>query len=255
MTTEIVGMSKFSAKKWNSCLVEAGVKGTIYQTTHWAEHLGRLYNDKPVYITSFDKKGDIEGLLVCMESCYAKHATSSALGRYPPTFNSLYRNILSPLVHTVFPYLYWQNGPISLSGGDDNSSEDALSRLITKVLEIANERGCYAIRARPAYSGDSSRIFTSMGFSRREMGTFLVSLDAPRDVVWKRIKKSARKNIRKCNALEVHEVSRRGGIAQFHTIYVQTAEDQVQPFCLCHTSFVCGMTCKNMTLSVFSLRG
>lgn len=54
----IVELEKASVKRWNAALSEAEPKGTIFQSTFWAEFLNKTFGDRPIFLASFNKRGN-----------------------------------------------------------------------------------------------------------------------------------------------------------------------------------------------------
>ena len=80
----IVEFDKVNEETWNEALSEAEPMGTIFQSTHWANYHKKTFGDRLIYIASLDKKGKIDGLLLAIESCYAKHSVFTLLGKRRP---------------------------------------------------------------------------------------------------------------------------------------------------------------------------
>ncbi|MGD6850560.1 MAG: lipid II:glycine glycyltransferase FemX [Candidatus Bathyarchaeia archaeon] len=205
---------------WNSAIIDAGFQGTIFQTTHWAEFLKKSYGDRPTYLMSIDKKGNPQSLLLAMESCYAKHPSSTLLGKKGFLFGQLYQKILSPMIFKVSPFIFWENGPIFL-----NKNENAFADILRQVTIRAQELGCYEIKfARPAYFADNNRLFFSFGFSSTRMGTFLVSLGKSEEELFSSIDKSSRKNIRKIEQEAViRQAFRLHELEEFYRLHVESS--------------------------------
>jgi len=222
----IVELENIKAKTWNTTLIEAGVRGTIFQCTYWAEYLKKTYGDHPIYLASTDDKGNIQGLLLAIESCYAKHQTCNRLNLRTSLFDGLYGRVVSPLLHRMLPFIFWENGPIivSQSTEEKNQPNRTLFReILQRIVEKAQKRGCYEIKfARPAFFNDQSDIFSALGFWKRRMGTILVNLEQPPDVMWTRIKRLARKNIKRLQDAEIIKVSKRDELEEFYNMHVQT---------------------------------
>jgi len=232
-----VELNQVNEKNWNTALIEAGTKGTIFQSTYWAEYLRTTYGDHPIYIASLDNKGNIKGLLLAIESCYAKHPALTLLGNRGLLFGKLYKHAISPVLHKVLPFIFWEHGPIILTQDNhpmEKSRNDALFReMVEKIVEKAEEKNCYEIKlARSAFLDDHSEIFSLLSFWKRRMGTILINLEQPLDTIWSRIDRSARKNIEKLKGdIEIVKVSSRDELNEFYRMHVQTSKRaQVKTF-------------------------
>ena len=227
----IVELKEVNEKTWNTALIEAETKGTIFQSTYWAEYLRKTYGDRPIYIASLDNKGNIKGLLLAIESCYAKHPALTLLGKRGLLFGKLYKHAISPVFHKMLPFIFWEHGPIILTQSprlmEKSSGNDVLFReIVEKIVEKAQEKNCYEIKlARSAFLDDHSEIFSSLSFWKRRMGTILVNLEQPLDTMWSRIDASAKKNIKKLQGdVEIMKVSSRSELNEFYKMHVQTSE-------------------------------
>jgi hypothetical protein len=217
-------------KAWNSALTEAGPQGTIFQSTFWAQYLKRTFADRPIYITSLDRKGNIQGQLLAVESCFANHPICNRLRLQGLFFNNLYRKVVSPVLHKELPFIFWENGPIALPRAMDGE-KTLLCRKLTceileKIIERTQKRGCYEIKfARPAFFNDHSDLFLSFGFWKKRMGTILINIEQDPEVLWPRIEKSARKNIDKLEQdAEIVEVSKEDDLREFHKMHEETTK-------------------------------
>ena len=196
----IVELENVSGKTWNTAVVEAGARGTMFQSTYWAEYMEKTYGDRPIYIASIDRKGNIQGLLLAIESCYAKHTTCNKLRFNTLLFDTFYGHIVSPLLHKMLPFVFWENGPVILSQSNLHARRTLLREILEKIVEKAHNGGCYEIKiARPAFFDDQGDVFSPFGFWKRRMGTILVNIEQPLDAMWPRIERHARKNIKDLN--------------------------------------------------------
>ena len=234
----IIELKKPSEKTWNDALYEAETKGTIFQSTYWAEFLRKTFSDRPIYVASLDNKGNIQGLLLAIESCYAKHPSLTLLGKRGLLFGKLYKHATSPVLHEMLPFIFWENGPVILSQAskkDASYKEVLYQRILEKIVEIAEKRNCYEIKfARPALFNDNSNIFSSIGFQKKKMGTLLVNLEQPSEVLWNRMDKSARKNIERTEQdLQIVKASKLGELGVFYDLNVQACKrsrQKIYPF-------------------------
>jgi len=198
----------------------------------------KTYGDRPIYVASLGKKGNIQGLLLAIESCYAKHPALTSIGTRGLLFGKLYKHTISPLFQKMLPFIFWENGPVILSqspGKKSSFPKKLYQKLVKKIVEKAQKRDCYEIKfARPPFFDDHDGIFTSLGFQARKMGTILVNLDQPVEVLWKRINKHARRNIKKMEQnVEFVRVSKLGELKEFYDMHVessQRAKVKIYPF-------------------------
>ena len=97
----ILVSDKVNDNTWNNAITETGAQGTIFQTTYWAGFLKKSYGDRSVYTMSLDKKGGIQGLLLAIESCYAKHPSLTLVGKPSFLFGQIFRKMVSPVFHGI----------------------------------------------------------------------------------------------------------------------------------------------------------
>jgi hypothetical protein len=201
----IVELEKVNEKIWNETLAKVVPDGTLFQSTYWADYMKKTYGDQPIWLAHFGRKGNMLGLLLAIESCYARHATLSSSDKRALLFNTTFRKTMVLVFQKVLPSISWENGPVIFS---ERSQETQLDRSIDKellykkmvegIVKIALKKGCYAIKfARPAFSDDQPGIFSAMGFRKRRMGTLLVSLEGPIEALWNRVEKDARRTVRR----------------------------------------------------------
>ena len=141
----IVEWKSVNEKTWNGFLGEADIRGTIFQSTFWAEYLRKTFNDNPIYIASLDKKGNIQGLLLAIESCFGKYPSLTLSRTRGFVFGRLYKHIVSPFFHRILPFVFWEDGPIILSQPSTIKSSDktVYQEILRKIVERAQKRGCY----------------------------------------------------------------------------------------------------------------
>jgi len=225
----IVEFEKVNEKTWNNTVCETGSQGTIFQSTYWAEYLSKTYGDRPIYIASLDKNGNIRGLLLAMESCYAKYPFLTSLGKRNQIFGKLYERAISPLFHRLVPFIFWEHAPLILphpSVKEPSKKEELLREMIKRIMAISKERNCYEIKlARSPLFDSYSDAFSSFNFYKRRMGTFLINLEEQLDTLWSRISKYSRNRIRKFQEnVEVINVTNRKELKDFYEMHIQTSK-------------------------------
>ena len=255
----IVEFKEVNEKTWNTALIETEIKGTIFQSTHWAEYLRKTYGDRPIYIASLDNKGNIQGLLLAIESCYAKHPALTLLGKRGLLFGKLYKHTISPVFDKILPFIFWEHGPLILTQNarlmEKSSRKKMLFReIVEKIVEKAQEKNCYEIKlARSAFFDDHGDIFSSLGFWKRRMGTILVNLQEPLDTLWSRINRKARKNIEKLqDDVEIVKASNRNELDEFYKMHLQMSKRaQVKTYPYSYFASLWDHFSKNDMIAVF----
>lgn len=233
----IVESRHVNEKTWNDALKEAGNDGTIFQSTYWADYMRTVFGDHPIYLFSTDKKGNINGLLLAIQSCYAKYPSLNSSSIRGKIFGKLYKNALEPLFDRMLPFVLWQNGPVipQQSLLETRSFEKVYRGLIERIVSIAKTRNFYAIKfARPSYFTDRAELMSSFGFEKRRMGTILVDLEQSPEELWGRIGRSARRNIKKIEPdIKIFEVSKLIELQDFYDLHLQSTRRlkiKVYPF-------------------------
>jgi len=229
----IVEFEKVREKEWNAAVIGNGVNGTIFQSTHWGEYLERVFRDRPIYVASLDKKGNILGQLLAIESSYAKYTMLTSLGTRGLVLGKLYKHVASKALGKLLPFIYWEHGPIISPHSCSEKTfekEEIFNGILERIVGIAKERKCYEIKlARSAFAEGHNELFSSLGFWKRRMGTIIANIDEPLDVIWSRIDPTARKNIKKLKErVEIVEVSQRSQLEEFYRMHVETGERAAQ---------------------------
>ena len=224
----IVESSRVSERSWNDALKDAGNDGTIFQSTFWADYVREVIGDHPIYLFSTDKKGNINGLLLAIQSCYGRYPALNSRSMRGIMFGKLYETALGPVFDRILPYVLWQNGPVILQKSllENHSLEEIYSDLIENILNIAKARNIYAIKfARPSYFTDRAELMSSYGFEKRRMGTILVDVRQSIESLWGSIAKPARRNIRKTEQdVTVAEVTKLVELRDFYDLHVQSTK-------------------------------
>lgn len=234
----IVEMQNVRESVWNSALREVEPKGTLFQSTYWAEYLRRTFGDRPIYLASLDKKGNIQGQLLAIQSCYGKHAALTLSGKSGLLLSKSYKHIVSPLLHKMAPFIFWENGPIILSKSTmESSSYKMLYRqMLERIVKKAYKLDCYEIKfARPSFFCDDSEIFSSLGFKKRRMGTILDNINCSTETLWQRIHREGRRTINRAieRGIVVHKAHKFQELKEFYSLNVEAsrrAKIKIYPF-------------------------
>jgi len=238
----IVESDRTNEKSWNDALQNAGINGTIFQSTFWAEYARKIHGDHPIYLSSTDKKGNIIGLLLALQSCYGDYPAfnwGDSLSMRGFFIRKLYKAALKSVFERMLPFIQWQNGPVVLQQSmPENHSPDRTYRdLIERILRIAEETKCYAIQfARPPYFMDRAEIMFSYGFEKERMGTILVDVGQPVESMWESIDRKNRHGIKKAEQdITFAEVTKLVELQDFYSVYVQSTKRQgAKPYPFSH---------------------
>lgn len=232
----IVELKSVNKKKWESALQEAGVNGTLFQSSYWADFLEMTYKDHPIYVACLDRRGDIQALLLAIESCYAKHPSFRATSKRHKTFLPLYKHVLMPIFQKTLPYIVWENGPIVLPRFREETDKDTLNGdIIRKTIKIAKERKCYSLAfVRPSFSSDQSFLFSSLNFEKKRMGTRLINLNESLEVLWKNVNRTTRQNIERSKLnMQIETIGSIADLRLFYDMHIENcirANRTIRPF-------------------------
>ncbi len=181
---------------WNA-LVASVKEGTIYQTTYWADYIRRNEGGESVFLIARNDRGDIVGSLLAFGTVSFRW-----LLRYGILGGILYRLFNSKKIAMT-----WLYGPIVY---DKERFEDVFSSLIDGVEKIAKKRGVLFLRAASypihgdgVYFQRAPRILSTKGFKERQMATIFLKLEKDEEELWKGLKNSARKAIKKSSSIGV----------------------------------------------------
>jgi len=238
LLSTIVELKNVNKKAWEKALRSAGTEGTLFQSSYWADYLKTVYKDQPIFIASLNRKGDIQALLLAIESCYAKHPTFNATTKRHILFSHLYKNALLPIFQKMLPYIVWENGPIILPNFRDKPEKVAMYRdIIQKIIQKAKEERCYSLAfVRPAFFSDQPSLLSSLDFEKKRMGTILVNLKQPLDVLRKQVDRKDRNKFEKTEKrMQIERVRNK---ADLRLLYYMHLENQrrsnrtIRPFSL-----------------------
>jgi hypothetical protein len=221
----IVESDHVNETSWNDALRNAGDDGTIFQSTFWGEYARKVLGDHPIYLSSTDKKGNINGLLLAMQSRYGNFTVLTSSGMRGTIVHKLYETGLKRVFDRILPYVIWRNGPLVFEHSlpKDHSFDKTYCDLIEKILDVAEARNFYAIRfARPPYFADRAELMSSYGFEKRRMGTMLVDVGQSVKSMWESIDRKNRHGIEKADReITFAEVTKPAELHDFYRLHVQ----------------------------------
>ena len=183
-------------QSWNYPLRQFENEATIFQSTYWAEYLKKR-GEKPFFILAQDEHDREAGLLL-----YSKGKLKNL-----------------PLVGSLSAYYHWLYGPLIL----EKEKEALVFNVMLNFLESeARREKIYCIaNAFPPIFRDNEGYFNHFGFTGRPVGTFVVDLRKPENLLWSSIKKEARHCVRKAltNNVIVVDVSDEEGLLEYYKLY------------------------------------
>ncbi len=175
---------------WSHLLRSADRQCSLHQTEFRARYLAKSAGAIPYYLKAVDNGVTVASLL-CFERRPFDRATQKPI-----------RNISSFITGSSSGVIEWIEGPIFYR---EDKSIQALELFLSWMKEQFKSRGLNRVHCGglPLFSEhvDSSDIndaFSRFGFSRSIWATYLVDLSVGEEVLWKKINRAAKKNIKRC---------------------------------------------------------
>lgn len=190
MAITVTELESFDRAAWNR-RVESVPEGTIAQTTHIEGfHLVTGGGSRPRYLVAQDEGGQVVGQLVLLEGFFAA----------PEVVARPWLRGFIPLCDWALRTYTWMQGPLVFEKG-------AFAEILTALLghvDARAARGAYMVRraSLPAYEDGELRergreVVARFGFAPQAEATFHLDLRKTPEELWKDLKSSARKNLRK----------------------------------------------------------
>lgn len=187
---------------WDS-LVKTIPEGTIFQTTFWAKYLERYAKVRPVYLAAKGKDGSILGTLLMYQAFYFRRFLGiGIIGK-----------LIFSIMNRVIPVATWRFGPLIY---DKSNFDEILEKILTESMVIAKQKGFIFLRdiSLPIHTDRENILrghnkFLDLGFSFKETVTIILNLQKSVDELWKGLRNSARKAIKKINNLDIKVVTLR----------------------------------------------
>lgn len=213
-TLPVVAIPRPDPDWWNG-LVRRAPGGTLFQTTYWADYVADYLGWQPVYLLAQDRDGQEAGLLLFFRKSLA----------HGWTFETPWYPLVRPFLSRVRPVCTWLYGPLNvgaLRGG-----------LVTRAIldEVAVHARRHGVRAvvdarlpihgvaepEPLNAGPGSPLRV------RRQATLFVDLEAGEDVLWRRLKPAARKNLRRLQGqgLVVERLDDPAQLPEYHELYAR----------------------------------
>lgn len=190
MAIAIRELSGFDRTAWN-CRVESIPEGTINQTTHVdGFHMVTGGGFRPRYLVAEDEEGKVVGQLVLFQGPFAAQEVVSRPLLKP----------FRPLCDWAFSTYTWMQGPLVFA-------KERLAEIHSALVQYVDRRATretFMVRQAtlPPYEEAELQLqagasMAGSGFNPQPRSTFLVDLRRTPEEMWKGLKSSARKNLRK----------------------------------------------------------
>jgi hypothetical protein len=197
---------------WNERLM-ASPDGNVFQTTYWAEYLRAQERVEPLYLIARER-GEVVGLWMVTRGFQWQERLQSHPLRTP----------LRGALQVVAAEYRWKYGPVVLRTW---STERVLSSLYSGLDELAHSERVSRVMGQhpPVADADAHhRTCVSSSFLHQPSATILVDTTADVDALWQRLKPSARKAVRHCEAqgVRVEQIEHAAQLATYQETLRET---------------------------------
>lgn len=176
---QIIVSNHTSRSEWDEILYKACPEGGLLQSYYWAKVINSIDKGVPIFIRINNGSNVVAQALL--------------MKRYP--FNRIKKRKTFPL-----PYIACLDGPVIL---DTNNIGVITEMILRTTLSIAQKALCTHITFTPSHTsqldkeGNVKSLYRKFGFTMKKWATYLVDLRYSEEELFKRIRHSARKCIKK----------------------------------------------------------
>lgn len=180
---------------WDSIIQSIPKQASLYQSAIWAKINQELDQATPIFLY-VEEGQEIVASLLCFHSL--------PWDRYR---NKRKRSFLNYMLGRNRGSILWRRGPTITRDREKNI--EALSLILEWLEKYAETHSLFEIRGMAAphnalsNSNVLAEVFNSSGFQSREMATFLMDLTVGEEDLWRNLKRSARKSVKKAKRLGV----------------------------------------------------
>jgi len=171
-------------KKWNKWLLKS-YNAHLFQSKQWADYLQELSGLKPYYLMIYDNK-KICGQLLFFKAPYTYNKSLKGISRF-----------FEPLIKSIY-VLTWKNGPII---HEKDEFSHILSLILNEVEKSDRISLIYDINC-PIYDNiehkKCKKVLKINKYDTKLWATFIIDLSLDIEVLWRNIKKEARRNVKRC---------------------------------------------------------
>ena len=195
---KIITIEEIEKSDWSK-FVFNHPKGNVFQTPEMYEVYAKTKKYEPIFLAIIHNN-NIQALL---------------LAHIIKEFNRDFGSISSRSII--------QSGPIF---NENKVGLEALKLLLTEYDRIVKKRALYTEIRNMFDVSEFNHIFFESGFLYKEMLNFLIDLTKGRDLVWKDIHKTMRKNIKRAERkeIQIEEITNKGQISKFYTSLLEVYE-------------------------------
>jgi hypothetical protein len=200
---KVTGHTEVPLPDWDA-KVSSVPEGSIFQTTGWAAYLAETGN-RPYFVVARDETGNVKGVLLG----YREKVGEEEQDEGRPTFF----RFVELRVKRIFPVLRVLNGPLIL---DKRRAGEICCAIWKEVDRICSADRIFQLRGRRPIHGPAPCVGSVESPTGKEVisspwGTYLIDLTLTESEMWKRLKRSARKAIRRAQEQGVTVKMIRGG--------------------------------------------
>ena len=179
--------------EWNKWVSESP-DGSLFQTTYWADRLIELLGYEPRYLTLHNEHNpEPVALLLYFRTGYKRLYY----------WQKPYDVIALLILKRIAPVYLWHGGPVVLSG----DPKTIILTLLSEVERLAKAER--VVRIEPSELTILNGLFPLDNWSPKMWATYRVDLQLDKETLWRNLKNSARKAIRRAerDGVTVREIS------------------------------------------------
>lgn len=178
LRVQILTNNEIDKEAWNDNL-KISLNSDIFQTSYYADFLGEYYDLKVYYCYVFDSDIPVAQLMFFEDDEFRRYY-----------FERPWSNCIKKAVRKFFSVFIWWHGPV-IHVIDRNEEIDKL--LFCELRLFAKQRNAYRIKYILPYNHGKHLQYDN----KSGMETVLLNLEVEKDELWRQLKHSTRKNIKK----------------------------------------------------------
>lgn len=182
---------------WDS-LIGSVPEGTVYQTTYWARYLEKYAKIKPLFFIAKGEKNEIlASLFLYRTNAFKRLLRLGVLG-----------NLASKVINKFIPVFTWNFGPLIY---DKYNYDEIFEYFIGDIIRRLSRKGMILLRQISVpihgdreYMTKAHNILMNLNFCQKQISTILINLRKKESELWANLNHSARKAIKKTDALKLN---------------------------------------------------
>ena len=171
---------------WWNTLIAQSPDATIFQTAHWANHCEDCLQYGPLYLLATNADGRPVGACLVFKTAHEQQYIFEQPGS----------RLLIPMFRSLVPSFVWLSGPLCWVEEQEVAIAQAL---ITAIDKLALQNSALFVKGGPLIvdKANLTDFLVNQGFEKKPWATLLVDLSPDEETLWKNLKHSAQKAIRK----------------------------------------------------------